>query len=70
MEMLKFIYKVIPYEAWLIYDAFYKMQSFIDIHWLGEISMSIRQNIALGTLVSRKIVMQVFSGYENDMDLR
>ena len=70
MEMLKFIYKVIPYEAWLIYYAFYKMQSFVDFQWLGEINESIWQNITLGTLVSQNIVMQIFSGYENNIDLR
>ena len=36
MEMLKFIYKVIPYEAWLIYYAFYKMRTSLDIEGLGE----------------------------------
>ena len=70
MEMLKFIYKVIPYEARLIYYAFYKMRSSLDIEGLGEINVSIWQNIALGTLVSQNIVMQIFSGYENDMDLK
>ena len=36
MEMLKFIYKVIPYEAPLM-DAFYKMRSSLGIEGLGEI---------------------------------
>ena len=46
------------------------MQSSVDIQRLGEINVSIWQNIALGTLVSQNIVMQIFNGYKNDMDLR
>ena len=46
------------------------MQSYVDSQWLGEINVSIWQNIALGTLVSQNIVMQIFSGYENDMDIK
>ena len=44
------------------------MQSFDDIHELDEINVSIWQNIALGTLLFQNIVMQMFSGCENDMD--
>ena len=46
------------------------LQNASSVDKLGEINVSIWQNIALGTLVSQNIVMQIFSGYENDMDLR
>ena len=46
------------------------MQCSDDIHELDEINVSIWQNIALGTLLFQNIVMHIFSGCENDMDLK